>query len=201
MRGLTAERDSPITTASSLLYDRIQLLSTGLNGQQPNMDMISALLAIAPQTITIGEQYQQSYSRVHNYPSDCYPYEISSPCFCNGLTSFIHQSIQLLHNSLITYFDKTTAGIMHNYFHRLSGLLSHMLAHLLGPNGYHYHFLMRNIDSVTLRVVPTATKTSTDRNSKKKSTISENNNNVSDAESMRFFLLQLVYLSNNLYGK
>ena len=118
-------------------WKAIRVLIAGNNGQLPNMDFISAPLALFP-NILITEAEQSS----------------SLDLMVNKVLAFFPEN--LLQNIRDSVGGITDNRVFRNYMSVISGLLSFSGALVEGPTGLHGQFIRRNIDSLTLRPVPTA---------------------------------------------
>lgn len=115
----------------------IRLLIAGNNGQLPNMDFISAPLALFP-SILITEAEQAS----------------SLDLMVNKILAFFPENLlQNIRDSVEGILDYR---VFRNYLGVMSGLLSFSGALVEGPTGLHGQFIRRNIDSLTLRPVAAA---------------------------------------------
>ncbi len=118
-----------------------ELLYVGIDGQLPNMDLIAAALAILPPHVVVDGRSKR-YANMHEKENPLEYLRLSS------LPRALQQVIPYFYR-VISNFD----GILNvnEYFHRLIGLLEHLLASINGPSGIHGQFQLRNIDSLTLR--------------------------------------------------
>jgi hypothetical protein len=118
-------------------WKAIRVLIAGNNGQLPNMDFISAPLALFP-SILITEAEQSS-------SLDLMVKKI--------LAIFPENLLQNIHDFVEGIIDNR---VSRNYISVVSGLLSFSGALVEGPTGLHGQFIRRNIDSLTLRPVAAA---------------------------------------------
>jgi hypothetical protein len=118
-------------------WKAIRVLIAGNNGQLPNMDFIAAPLALFPH-ILITEAEQAS----------------SLDLMVNKILAFFPENLlQNIRDSVEGIIDNR---VFRNYSGVVSGLLSFSGALVEGPTGLHGQFIRRNVDSLTLRPVPTA---------------------------------------------
>jgi len=127
----------PPTGAGTAGVAPIALHATGLNGNLPNMDMVSAPLALHPGLLRPG-------------------YIASPPRRSLGWEEALGGALQALALALnskeFLSSEHPSAPSSAGWTGRLLGLCSHGAALLSGPDGLHSQFLQRNIDSVSLRV-------------------------------------------------
>jgi hypothetical protein len=119
-----------------------ELMYVGVDGQLPNMDLLSAALAVLPPHVVVegrSKRYANAYEKEH--PMQYLPTS-SLPRVLQLLVLHLHQIISNL-------FGKTAP--IDDYFHRLTALFEHLFASAKGPSGVHSQFQLRNIDSMTLR--------------------------------------------------
>jgi hypothetical protein len=118
-------------------WKAIRVLIAGNNGQLPNMDFISAPLALFPH-ILITEAERAS----------------SLDLMVNKILAFFPEN--LLQNIRDSFEGIIESRVFRYYMSVVSGLLSFSGALIEGPTGLHGQFIRRNIDSLTLRPVPAA---------------------------------------------
>jgi hypothetical protein len=115
----------------------IALHATGLNGNLPNMDMVSAPLALHPGLIRPGY--------ITALPHRSLVWE-------EALSGVLQQLALALNSKEFLSSEQPSSPSSAGWRGRLLGLCSHGTALLSGPDGLHSQFLQRNIDSVSLRV-------------------------------------------------
>eukprot|EP01036_Dinobryon_divergens_P030977 gene30977-40305_t len=120
-------------------WDHIQLAFTGVNGNLPNLDMISYPLEMFPRELHPESngavcsqifQYLKSLSRQEGNPILQYP-------------------LQFISNLLLDVDN----AVDYIYKEQFCGMMTHLWLLGQGPTGLHGQFLLRNIDSISLKPV------------------------------------------------
>ena len=127
-------------------WEKILLSSVGNNGQLPNMDFMTAPLALFPDIAVNEADSQLGNNRIYRTGS----LGIKGREFSRELEKEVVREGLI---SICRYFTFTSASICHNYIEILSGLIRFSTALIHGPSGLHGHFIRRNIDSITLRPI------------------------------------------------
>jgi len=136
----------------------IQVLSTGIDGLQANMDALAVALTVAPSgsnplsssTSSSNLHYKRTSSVGVNVTTlteadpDPYPYydSDSDPNNSGGA------------NTNRGNIGSNSKNAMPSYHTKLYGLLRHMWVAATGPNGLHAQFLRHDIDAITIRLIP-----------------------------------------------
>ena len=114
---------------ASLPIRGLQVLSTGKNGQQANMDLTSVALMLGPRSHMRGSGPT---------PSDAMPHPwLFTEADALSCPPWLHMP--------------SRSGSGPDYVTRFRGLLRHMWAAAMGPSGLHGHFLSFDVDAATLR--------------------------------------------------
>lgn len=165
----------------SLEWDEILLQLIGINGQLPNMDMISVPVEMFPSVVTtegdadicrdlsLTLPFEGNKNVMEKWPS--YFFRLSE----GGSSSYLHKLCSLA----VFARDVVNGTSLALAFARDSFHLS--FASLPGPSGLHALLLRRNIDALTLQPRKA------------------NKNPQKSSGSFTNLLLRLVYVSNNLH--
>lgn len=154
-------------------WDHIQLAFTGVNGNLPNLDMISYPLEMFPRELHPESngavcsqifQYLESLSRQEGNPILQYP-------------------LQFISNLLLDVDN----AVDYIYKEQFCGMMTHLWLLGQGPTGLHGQFLLRNIDSISLKPVRI-------RN------FSRGGGGIT-LEKLSEVVMSFVYVSSNLHGK
>lgn len=127
-------------------WEKILLSSVGNNGQLPNMDFMTAPLALFPDIAVNEADSQLGNNRIYRTGS----LGIKGREFSRELEKEVVREGLI---SICRYFTFTSASICHSYIEILSGLIRFSTALIHGPSGLHGQFIRRNIDSITLRPI------------------------------------------------
>ena len=161
-------------------WDHIQLAFTGVNGNLPNLDMIS-------------------------YPLEMFPRDLqpeSSPAFCSQIFQYMKTLSTGKGNPLLRftsqYFSKLFLDIDHavdySYKEQFCGMMTHLWLLGQGPTGLHGQFLRRNIDSITFKPVQI-------RNFTRGGGEGRGGAGGVSLEKLLDVVMSVVYVSSNLHGK
>ena len=160
------------TAISNPRWDHIQLAFTGVNGNLPNLDMIS-------------------------YPLEMFPRELqpeSNGAVCSQIFQYLKSLSTDKGNPILRYLSQYISNLLldidnavdYGYKEQFCGMLTHLWLLGQGPTGLHGQFLRRNIDSISL-------KPARIRNS------SRGGGGVT-LEKLADVVMSLVYVSSNLHG-
>jgi len=176
------------TSYHELLFSQMEMRVVGLNGQQPNMDMVAAPLALFPFRFSIhGEKGQADSS----------------------FAATTISRLALLAESLANHLFPSSG-----YQARLEGLLNFALVSLTGPDGLHAQFLKMNVDAITLRPIISSVSPSHKHvdnthtqhhqqqfhaRSSSSSSSASSSTSLPPTRSLQDVLMQLVRTSSNLH--
>uniref|UniRef100_K3X6S6 Uncharacterized protein n=1 Tax=Globisporangium ultimum (strain ATCC 200006 / CBS 805.95 / DAOM BR144) TaxID=431595 RepID=K3X6S6_GLOUD len=123
------------TLMSSSKMNAVGILTAGINGQLPNLDLVNTAV-----TSLRGEHIPVVLDRCDS--------EHSQPGFCRQDTlSKVHEQVSSILESYVPAEYKHQAR---EYLKNLHGMLRFMTTLASGPSGAHAHFISYNIDSITL---------------------------------------------------
>jgi putative heme iron utilization protein len=208
-----------INNNQSFAFEKIVVLNSGVNGNMPNMDIISFLIALFPNIFLLE-------SSVHEYSINiCYDllknfkninmniFKINSN---KGIIANSRKNKKYLINdqSIIIVFLINNLNKFLNFFNneyklRFCSMISHFYFLITGPTGIHWQFLIKNVDSVTFLIQnKNYNKNYNDKNNNYINFINNsndyknkrNNKNFKNEDDLFKIILKIVYISSNLYG-
>jgi len=172
--------------------NQIQILSAGYNGALPNMDMIAATIAQGPPHTIINSPSTVQYPLHKSTTSDI----------------LINEKLKQKKNVPENHILKNNVDNPSSYSSRLSGLWRFAGSLISGPDGFHAHFLAKNIDAITIRFLlssehsPTSTTptNSNNRNRNKYKVENKKSNKIRDLEDDQLIdkKVALLFLHNVL---
>lgn len=134
--------------------DKLEILIAGINGQLPNMDLVSTALTIIPHNSVLLDGKLRSASSIHSYSTRKNDVNDGNNMGILSLNFFLLQLLERIVNFLSkTCKISTTLGgnRVEAYYNRLVGLMEFSFELIRGPSGFHGQLLSHNIDAITLR--------------------------------------------------
>jgi hypothetical protein len=116
-----------------LQYENLVVSSTGLNGDQANMDMVSLALMLRPSQSKNADSLYDGRSEDRRYVD-------------TEADVFNKMDLINAHDGIGFGVDSKASD---SYWHRLKGLGKYCLRTLYAPMGLHFYFLSANIDAIT----------------------------------------------------